>query len=330
MTLERDRIARLLREAVLTGGAILGMIAIVVAIGAAAFGLRPLIFRSGSMAPTIDTGALALAQQREAGDLRVGQIVSVMTASDERVTHRIVAVDHGDTGVSVLTLRGDANSVDDAEAYTVSHADVVIFSLPKIGYAVAWLSGPTGRFVLGIYAAFLLMVIFRRPQDRADREGDGGAAREQDPGKMAAGPRGPDSSSTLCTALVLVVGLVGGGVGVAQVTPTLAAWTDTAAYTGTTFTSYTVPRTTLSCARSGNSTVFTWAAVTGATNYTISFSGGTPRSPVTLTGTTFTDTTPSTNRTATVVVNRTFTATWSSVASNGARETSNNGNCTVL
>ena len=45
----------------------------------------------GSMSPTIETGALAWAQQVPAADLEVGDVVMVHTAEGDRVTHRIVA-----------------------------------------------------------------------------------------------------------------------------------------------------------------------------------------------------------------------------------------------
>lgn len=181
MSLGRERVVRGVREVVLSVGAVLGIIAILVGIGSLAFGLRPLVFRSGSMSPTIDTGALAIAHEVGADDLRVGQVVSVPTQSGDRVTHRIVAVDHLPGGVALLRLRGDANSVMDAETYRVVSADKVLFSVPLLGYVIAWLSGSTGRFLLGLYAAFLLLVLFRRPESQGGAavpdEGDAGAAR---------------------------------------------------------------------------------------------------------------------------------------------------------
>ena len=127
----------------------------------------------------------------------------------------------------------------------------------------------------------------------------------------------------LATAVVVPITLAA-----SRVTSTGAYFTNTGDVTGTTFSTYTVPTTTLSCAKSGSTTVFTWTAVTGATNYTISFSGGTAKSPVTQTGTSYTDTAPSTNRVASVKANKAYTSvTWSSVASNTRTETANNGTC---
>ena len=265
MTMRRERIGRTLREVVLTLGAVLGVIAIVIAIGAVAFGLRPLVFRSGSMAPTIDTGDLALAHEVDADSLRVGQIVSVPTEGGERVTHRIVQVQHEAGGVAVLHLRGDANRVDDAETYSVTHADKVLFSVPKLGYVVSWLSGSIGRFLLGLYAAFLLMTIFRRsPRDGAAEDSDTPPAAERS--ARSAAVRGSAGVGTIGTAVLVTVGLTAGVLATAHVTGTFAHFTDSANVNGVTFSTYTVPAPVLTCnATNGAATAnVTWPAVSGS------------------------------------------------------------------
>lgn len=333
MTFERERIGRTLREVVLTVGAILGAIAIVVAIGAVAFGLRPLVFRSGSMAPTIGTGDLALARQVGADDLRVGQIVSVPTQGGQRVTHRIVEVEHQAHGVALLRLRGDANTVEDAETYRVTHADKVLFSVPLLGYVVAWLAGSTGRFLLGIYAAFLLMTIFRRPKRGPETERENGEATEavSPAAVQPATGRGSSGSARIGTAALVAVGLLSVGLAASQATTTLAAWTDDANVTGTTFDAYTVPAPVIaSCANTpaGTTTArhitLTWPGVTNpATSYAavVSDPSGTfSAASITVSGTSTVtadvqyDASTTANRSKTVTVTvtprLTATATW--------------------
>ena len=75
-----------LGDRVLTVGALLGLAALLSASLGAALGVRPFFFRSGSMAPAIDTGSMALARNVPAGDLRVGDVVSVASASGTRVS----------------------------------------------------------------------------------------------------------------------------------------------------------------------------------------------------------------------------------------------------
>ncbi|MFI5428341.1 S24/S26 family peptidase [Aeromicrobium sp. UC242_57] len=81
---------RLVREVFLTVAAVLGVVCIVATLAGLVLDVRPLVFRSGSMAPAIDTGALAVARTVDAKDLVPGDIVSVTTRSGERVTHRLV------------------------------------------------------------------------------------------------------------------------------------------------------------------------------------------------------------------------------------------------
>ena len=66
---------------------------LLLAVVAPAFGIRLLVFESGSMTPTVDTGGLALTRTVAASDLAIGDIVSVTPAADQRVTHRIVGIE---------------------------------------------------------------------------------------------------------------------------------------------------------------------------------------------------------------------------------------------
>jgi signal peptidase I len=225
------------RQGLLTGGALLGFVCMLVAIGSAIFGLRPLVFQSGSMSPAIETGALGIAHEVPASSLAPGDVVSVPTAGGERVTHRIVTVAMDGDDIAELELRGDANTASDADTYRVTHADRVLFDVPRLGYAVAWLAGPVGLFLLGLYAAFLLAVLFKRSPEPPR------------PTPPSAG--GPSQRGVVTTGLtvLLLAGLGGGAAASHRVTPTEAAWTDDAKVDGTSLTAYTVPAPGLgSCA----------------------------------------------------------------------------------
>ena len=218
------------RQGLLTGGAVLGVVCILLTIGSALFGLRPLVFQSGSMSPTIRTGALAISHRVDAASLEKGQVVSVPTGTGSRVTHRIVEVTHeGDA--AILRLRGDANEATDATAYHVTHADRVLLDMPYIGYAVGWLSGPAGLFLLGLYAAFLLSVMLKgtpeQPRPASAPDGDA--------------PKRKRRLLTMGLAILVATGAGAGAVATRTVTPTLAAWTDPAVATGTSLTAFTVP-----------------------------------------------------------------------------------------
>lgn len=193
-----------LRDGLLTIGAIFGTLCLLSAAVCLVFGLRPLVFQSGSMSPSIPAGSLALARTVEADALAVGDVVSVFTAEGHRVTHRVVRIDPAPdrTGRYVLTLRGDANANADAEPYVVTTADRVVLDVPLLGYPVSWVSTPLGLIGLGAVAAGLLLFAFRR---------------------TSAHPRGGRrrvAMSATSAAALLAVG--------ATAQPTAASWSDLA------------------------------------------------------------------------------------------------------
>jgi signal peptidase I len=251
VTLRLERVVWWARQGLLTGGAVLGAVCILAAIAAAAFGLRPLVFLSGSMSPAIETGALGIAHEVPASSLEPGDVVSVPTEGGERVTHRIVSVAM-DGDEAELTLRGDANATADADTYRVAHADRVLFDVPLVGYLVGWMVGPVGLFLLGLYAAFLLSVILKQPTQRA-------SAPDPDPD--------PTAGHVTATALTLVV-LAAAVYAVMpiRVSPTLAAFTDPVAVSDTQLTAALPSPANPVCVKgNGQRVTLSWDVVTGVT-----------------------------------------------------------------
>lgn len=213
-----------LREVLLNTGAVLGVLSLLIAAAAAVFDITPLVFRSGSMSPAVEAGDLGIARTVPATDLRRGDVASVFTADDERVTHRVVEVDQTDTGV-LLMLQGDANEDPDSEQYSVTEAERLLFSLPKAGYVASWLAGPGGLFLGALLVGAVLLVLFRRPS-----------------GAPPSGRRRADTT-TRTGALVLGAALLAVPTLVQPAQPqgTLAAWTDAVDVNGVSTTGYTVP-----------------------------------------------------------------------------------------
>lgn len=173
--------ARALREFVLTSGAVVGVICIVAAMASMLFGITPLVFRSGSMSPTIGTGALGLAQTVPAADIREGDVVSVINDAGTRVTHRVVSAESASGGAAALTLRGDANEVVDLLPSVVTSTDRVFFHVERLGYVVSWLSSPAAAFLGGLLVGVLLMIGFRPAfAATSDAAAGDGIARETD------------------------------------------------------------------------------------------------------------------------------------------------------
>ncbi|ASR04178.1 peptidase S26 [Gordonia rubripertincta] len=147
-------------DRLLTVGAVLGSVCLIATIIALAFGVRPMIFETGSMAPTIPTGSLGLGHSMPATSVQRGDVVSVIRDDGVRVTHRVASVD-GRTGNSVsLTLRGDANDADDPRTYAVTQVDRVLGTVPFLGYVAAWLKNPYTLALQALAILFLLAVGF--------------------------------------------------------------------------------------------------------------------------------------------------------------------------
>src|SRR5688500_5253324 len=109
--------ARVLGEVVLTVLAAGGALCIVLVIAAGWFGVSIILFSTGSMSPTIPAGSAALVRDVPASEVEVGDVVTVDRVDALPVTHRVVAVE-GSGSSRELTLRGDANPVDDPLPYS--------------------------------------------------------------------------------------------------------------------------------------------------------------------------------------------------------------------
>ncbi|WP_162891239.1 signal peptidase I [Aeromicrobium sp. A1-2] len=264
---------RATREVFLTFGALLGVVCILATIAGAAFDVKPLVFRSGSMSPAIHTGDLGVSRTVDASTLRRGDIVSVVNSGGNRVTHRLVSTAaQGDA--RQLTLRGDANRSPDAELYTVTTAEKVLFDIPKAGYAVDAATSPVGLFLLGLYVAGMLALVFRRrppdgPEDRALVLPPGGS-------RKAARSKRSKAAFRMSVALGAAVSLTLGSAASA------APWTDPVVISGTTFGAHTVLEpASVTCSGGGllASLTFTWPNSDLRYEYvvTVEDSGGTVR-----------------------------------------------------
>ena len=218
---------RVLKEIVLTVGAIGGLACIALALASLLFGLTPLIVQSGSMEPTVPTGSLLVTRTTPASDLRNGDVVTVPRRDRTLVTHRIVNVAHHGRE-AVLQLKGDDNDVADPFPYRVKHAGVMVVSVPYAGHAAAWASSGLGLFLLGLYVAFLAAVV------AADWRG-----------RPRGAPGGGKRKTSMRVAAGAGVGVLLGGVMLGHPIsprPTAAAWTDDASAGTSTLSGYTVPK----------------------------------------------------------------------------------------
>lgn len=161
----------MLVDAVLWVAAVAGVACIALVILALAANITLIMFRTGSMSPTIPAGSVAVVQQIPASDIEVGDVVTVDRPGDLPVTHRVTSVGPGaDEQQRIITMRGDANAGDDPFPYTVSSVRIVLFSVPGIAAVIVMLGDP---FVLGglTVAATALVVWAFWPRTRPEERG---------------------------------------------------------------------------------------------------------------------------------------------------------------
>ncbi len=275
------RALRVARGASLTLAAVLGVVCLLSVVAGVTLGIRPLVVQSGSMSPAIGTGDLAWAHQVPADDLVVGDVVMVRTEDGDRVTHRIIAIDRT-TATTKLTLQGDANPVPDAQVYPVDDAYRVFADVPYGGRVVAFLSGPVGLFLMGMYAMGMLLLVLRRRKDDdvpPPPPGDGsGDLGESDPEQRSGHRRAGAAATAAATVLVL---------GVAA--PSWAAWSDSASVTTADISTAGLTTPSLSCVRNSDSQVtVSWTAASspGLHGYSASIVENSQTQPVSSSGAT--------------------------------------------
>ncbi|WP_082582053.1 signal peptidase I [Aeromicrobium sp. Root236] len=244
---------RAVREVVLTVGAVLGVLCLLSGVAAIAFHIKPIVFESGSMSPAVDTGALGISRTVPASDIKVGDVVTVLTDKGVRVTHRVTDVSHNGSKAS-LVLKGDANNVPDDDVYVVKSAPRLMFDIPKAGYVVSFISGPIGIFAGGLLVGVVLLTI----------------VRPRTPGSKS---KGGGSRKAFSAAAVMIIGT--SVTGVFSGAQTQAYYTDSASALSGTFSRAAAVVIT-GCTTSGNSLTITWTAPVSPTTWEFRYAYTTP------------------------------------------------------
>ena len=133
------------------------ILAVAVGVGPMFFGFRTFVVVSGSMEPTIATGAIAIAVPVPSRDLQIGDVIAFSPSSEAAlpIIHRIVRIEERD-GIRYFTTRGDANTGDDAQLALPPMGLRVIKAIPFAGYATYYAAQPTGTLVL-VWAPLLIL-----------------------------------------------------------------------------------------------------------------------------------------------------------------------------
>ncbi|MBG6085451.1 S24/S26 family peptidase [Zhihengliuella flava] len=196
----RQVLPRLLGQVALNLAAVGGLVCILLAAAALLFDVTLMLFKTGSMAPTIPAGSVAVVRAVPAGDVAVGDVVTVDRPGQLPVTHRITSITAAPAGhdaTHVLTMRGDANATEDPYPYTVSTVREVLFSVPHAANVLIWFGHPYVLGGLTLGASALVTWAFW-PRGRQD---DGGRQRA---GRRRRGRRGTAAAAVLLAASAAV------------------------------------------------------------------------------------------------------------------------------
>jgi signal peptidase len=163
-------------EALLSIAAAGGVVCILALIAAVGFNISLVMFATGSMAPTIPAGSLAIVKELAAADIRAGDVVTVDRVGALPITHRVTAIAPVSDKARAISMRGDANPVDDPKPYILTRARIVLFSVPGLAQPLVVLSQPAvmGGTVISVatlvtWAFWPRMNELRIPKHRAAR-----------------------------------------------------------------------------------------------------------------------------------------------------------------
>ena len=144
----------------LTVASIGGVVCILLVVLAAVFDITLIMFKTGSMSPTIPAGSLAVVREIPADEIAVGDVVTVERPGALPVTHRVTSVTPAEGESRTITMRGDANPVDDPAPYTVTSVRSVIWSAPWLAHAVVAVSNPIVLGAITVGASALVTWAF--------------------------------------------------------------------------------------------------------------------------------------------------------------------------
>jgi signal peptidase I len=117
-----------------------------------------LVVLTGSMEPQLRTGDVVIESRISPLEAKAGDVITFRDPDrpDRLITHRVRRVNARGENLS-FTTKGDANNtVETWQIHRHGSIGRVEYRLPKLGYVVAWISGPAARLFLVVIPAILL------------------------------------------------------------------------------------------------------------------------------------------------------------------------------
>lgn len=127
---------------------------------------------TGSMSPAYPPGTLVVTVPVESSDIRLGDVLTYQLRSGEAavVTHRVAGLGVTTSGEQRFTLRGDANTVDDAPIKAEQVRGRLWYAVPYAGYVNTAVTGHYKGLLLGLavsgLSAYSLVMAVGAVKDR--------------------------------------------------------------------------------------------------------------------------------------------------------------------
>lgn len=176
--------AAVIRELLMNLAAIGGAVCILLVVAALVFDITLMMFRTGSMSPTIPAGSVAVVREVPAAGISIGDIITVDRPGALPITHRVTSVTDAGGARRTITMKGDANDVEDPRPYTVDTVREVLFSVPGLAPVIVAMSNPP---VLGGITLVVAALVTWSSWPTSDRNGRHGrrSARGEHNGRSA-------------------------------------------------------------------------------------------------------------------------------------------------
>jgi len=153
-----------------------GLVCILLVVASVVFKVSIVMFATGSMAPTIPAGSIALVREIPATEIEVGDVVTVDRDPELPVTHRVLEIQDVDGAIVTFTMQGDDNVDPDPFPYVETTVREVLWSAPGLANTVVQLQNP---FVLGgITLGATVLVTWAFWPRRRDERSEADAAAE--------------------------------------------------------------------------------------------------------------------------------------------------------
>lgn len=135
------------------------------------FGMEFRAVVSGSMTPEIPVGSLVVIVPTEAEDIKIGDDITFVNASELVVTHRVIDINRETNEFTTWGIANDSSAIDAPNKYE-NIIGVVKLHIPFVGRIFSWFSTMQGKIITAtaIIATFLLSTILSIWSK--DREGE--------------------------------------------------------------------------------------------------------------------------------------------------------------